>query len=288
MLKKLQRKWKVGSGRLILILLCFASGGSLCGWLARKILLLISPGNIIVWVFLYLVIITLLWPFCVLIISMPLGQFLFFRNYLKRISYRVIGRKLAKHPCLAIFASGAGSNAEKLLQYFNVNAQGGATKIALIVCNKPSAGVITIAERFGVPVLHIKKEIFQYGDHYLPTLKNAGVTHLILAGFLWKIPSQIVKAYKGNILNIHPALLPKYGGVGMYGTNVHNAVIAAGEKESGITIHEVDEVYDNGKIIYQQQCKLEPGETAASLAQKIHQLEHQHFAEVVKDWLGKT
>lgn len=287
MLKKLQRKWKVDSGRLILILLSFALGGSLCGWAARKILILISPDSNFVWILFYLIIITFLLPFCVLIISIPLGQFLFFQNFLKRIFYRLIGRKISTPPLLAIFASGAGSNAEKLLQYFNINEQEEAAKISLIVCNKSTAGVISIAEKFEVPVLHIRKKIFEEGDHYLPTLKHAGITHIILAGFLWKIPSQIVKEYKGKILNIHPALLPKYGGAGMYGKNVHNAVIAAGERQSGITIHEVDDVYDNGEIIFQQHFKLEPGETADSLAKKIHQLEHQHFAEVVKDWLSK-
>ncbi len=287
MLKKLQRKWEVDSGRMILILLSFALGGSLCGWAAHKILLLISPNINLVWILFYLIIITLLWPFFVLLISIPLGQFSFFQNFLKRIFYQLLGGKNSGPPVLAIFASGAGSNAENLLQYFNVSEQGEPAKISLIVCNNSTAGVISIAEKFEVPVLHIKKKNFEEGDHYLPTLKHYGITHIILAGFLWKIPSQIVKEYKGKILNIHPALLPKYGGAGMYGKNVHNAVIAAGELQSGITIHEVDEVYDNGKTIFQQECKLEPGETADSLAKKIHQLEHKHFAEVVKDWLSK-
>ena len=180
---------------------------------------------------------------------------------------------------MAIFASGTGSNAQKIIQYFRAHAQ---IKCALIVCNKPGAGVIEIAGKEGIPVLMIEKEKFQQGNAYTDELKAMGVDFIVLAGFLWKIPVKLVQAFTGKIINIHPALLPGYGGKGMYGNFVHDAVIAAGDKESGITIHYVDEWYDHGSIIFQASCPVLETDTPASLAQKIHALEHTHYPAVIE------
>lgn len=180
---------------------------------------------------------------------------------------------------IAIFASGAGTNAAKIIEYFKSRPN---FSIALVVCNKPGAGVLNIAAKENIPTLLINKERFFEGDGYLPELSSADIAFIVLAGFLWKIPSKLISAYPGAIVNIHPALLPKYGGKGMYGLHVHSAVIEAGERESGITIHFVDEHYDNGDIIFQEKCPIENGETAESLAQKIHALEHKYFPEVIE------
>ena len=181
---------------------------------------------------------------------------------------------------VAIFASGAGSNAQKIIDQFRDSS---FIKIALIVSNKKGAGVLSIAEKEHIPVLLIDKEQFINGNAYVPELKQYSIDFIVLAGFLWKIPSALISAYPIKIINIHPALLPKYGGKGMYGRFVHEAVVAAKDKESGITIHYVDEQYDHGNIIFQASCTLEPADTADSLAQKIHLLEHTHFPRVVEE-----
>jgi phosphoribosylglycinamide formyltransferase-1 len=180
---------------------------------------------------------------------------------------------------IAIFASGAGSNAEKIIGYLKGHP---SIRVSLIVCNKPGAGVISIAQNQGIRVLLIEKERFFRGDTYLPELKEANIHFIVLAGFLWKIPEALVAAYPNKIINIHPALLPNYGGKGMYGMKVHEAVIAAGEKESGITIHYVNEHFDEGEPIFQAKCSIDGGDTPESLAQKIHALEHRYFPEVVE------
>lgn len=184
---------------------------------------------------------------------------------------------------LAIFASGAGSNAQKIIDYFRGHA---TVDVRMIVCNKPGAGVLSIAEREGIQSLLIDKEAFFRGDSYVPFLKEKGIDFIILAGFLWKIPAALIEAYPNKIVNIHPALLPKYGGKGMYGHFVHEAVIANKETESGITIHYVDGHYDNGDIIFQAKCAVDPDETPETLAQKIHVLEHANFAVVIEKVLG--
>ena len=181
---------------------------------------------------------------------------------------------------LAIFASGAGSNAEKIIEYFKHSK---SAQIALIVCNKPEAGVLKIAEKNCISILMIEKERFFRGDGYVEELININIDFIVLAGFLWKIPETLIKSFRNRIINIHPALLPKYGGKGMYGSKVHEAVIAAGESESGITIHYVDELYDNGDVIFQATCPISTDDTAESLAKKIHVLEHQNFAKVIEE-----
>src|SRR4026209_2896885 len=154
---------------------------------------------------------------------------------------------------IAIFASGAGSNAKNIIEYLDKKNNSSA-KISLIVCNKPGAGVLNIAAHNNIPSIIIDKEKFFHGSGYVDELKAANIDFIVLAGFLWKIPSALIKSYHGKMINIHPALLPKYGGKGMYGRFVHEAVLANKEKESGITIHYVDEVYENGQIILQATC----------------------------------
>lgn len=183
---------------------------------------------------------------------------------------------------IAIFASGTGSNAKRIVEHFADHPQ---ISVELIVCNRPGAGVIQIAADFHIPVLLIDKEQFFRGNGYIDELKNTGIDFIVLAGFLWKIPLTLINAYRNKIINIHPSLLPKYGGKGMYGSKVHEAVIAAKEKESGITIHYVDEHYDNGDIIFQAACPVFADDTPDSLAERIHRLEHENFARIVEEYV---
>jgi phosphoribosylglycinamide formyltransferase 1 len=183
---------------------------------------------------------------------------------------------------IAIFASGAGSNAQKIIDHFSKHP---TVEVALIVCNKPQAGVLNIAADHSIETLLIEKEQFFRGDAYVPFLKEQKINWIILAGFLWKIPSALIQAYPQHIINIHPALLPKYGGKGMYGSYVHEAVIAAGEPESGITIHYVDEQYDHGDTIFQVRCEVKTDDTPEILAKRIHALEHLHFPKVIEQLL---
>lgn len=282
MLEKLKQRWKVNNLNLLLVIGTFALGGSLCGYLGRKLLLLSGIDKGILWLVLYILLITILWPVCVLIISVPLGQFNFFKNYLVKIWGRMTGKETKRQGdklvSIAIFASGAGSNAAKIIEEFKNHP---TSRIAVIVCNKPGAGVLQIAANSNIPVLLIEKEQFFKGNAYMEELKNHGINFIILAGFLWKIPGKLIKAYPNKIINIHPALLPNYGGKGMYGAFVHEAVIANKEKESGISIHYVDELYDHGNIIFQAKCPVSNNDTADSLAQKIHALEHEHYPKVI-------
>ncbi len=185
---------------------------------------------------------------------------------------------------IAIFASGAGSNAQKIIGHFHQHPQ---IQVGLVVCNKPGAGVIGIAEKHQIPVLLIEKEPFFRGDAYVSALQAQGISFVVLAGFLWKIPPALVAAYRGAMVNIHPALLPKYGGKGMYGSHVHEAVIANKETESGITIHYVNEFFDEGAPIFQASCAVLPSDTPETLAAKIHALEHQYFPIIIEKCLLK-
>jgi phosphoribosylglycinamide formyltransferase-1 len=155
--------------------------------------------------------------------------------------------------------------------------------VSLIVCNKPGAGVLQIAADNNVPVLMIEKKDFEQGNLYVKELAKYDIGFIVLAGFLWKMPEAFLNAYPRHIINIHPALLPKYGGKGMYGSRVHEAVIAAGEKESGITIHYVNANYDEGEHLFQASCPVDATDTPDTLAAKVHALEHAHFAAVVED-----
>jgi len=280
MLNKLKQRWKVNDINLVLILCTFALGGSLCGWLGRKLLTLTDVQKGAGWVVLYIIVITLLWPLCVLLLSLPFGQFSFFKNYLSKMWSKISGRKKPV-VYIAIFASGTGSNAQKIIDTFRNHP---SIKIALIVCNKPGAGVLSIAAKEHIATLLIERNRFE-ADGYLTELKNHPIDFIVLAGFLWKMPGMLIQAYPDKIINIHPALLPKYGGKGMYGSRVHESVINAKESASGISIHYVDEIYDHGRIIFQATCPVEENDTAVTLAKKIHTLEHQHYPAVINSLL---
>lgn len=183
---------------------------------------------------------------------------------------------------IAIFASGAGSNAAKIIDHFRGHS---SIKVRLVVCNREGAGVLSIARNAGVPILLIEKERFFRGDSYIPELQTAGIDFIILAGFLWKIPVTLLNEFPAHILNIHPALLPKYGGKGMYGNYVHQSVIENKDPESGISIHVVDEVYDHGDVIFQAKTPVTKDDTPESLAKKIHVLEHEYYPRVIENWL---
>ena len=353
-IQNLQEKWKVGGSQFWLIMLTFALGGSLSGRLCSFLLnLVFLEKNWAFWL-VYPLFLTILWPFSVLFVSFFTGQFRFFKGYLGRVGAKVFGIggadstsgssgstldatsgqssfKTVAAPStasaapihIAIFASGTGSNARKIIEYFegagsglasvgstgvsNLTSAGSKStssqvKVSLIVCNVPDAGVLAIAKEKGIPTLLINKNEFA-ATGYVESFHNADIQFIVLAGFLWKVPEELVRAYQPGmkidgalvngkenvskgIINIHPALLPKYGGKGMYGSRVHEAVIAAGEKESGITIHWVNEHYDEGGIIFQASCEVVSSDTPESLANKIHLLEHAHFAPTIAKLLG--
>jgi len=183
-------------------------------------------------------------------------------------------------PRLAVFASGNGTNAQRIIEYFR-----GHPSIAVthLLCNNPDAYVLIRAKKLGVPTRIFNRTTF-YETREIPDLLiSQRIDYLILAGFLWLIPKNLLELYPGSIVNIHPALLPKYGGKGMYGMKVHEAVIASGDSESGITIHYVDENYDEGGIIFQAKCPVNIGETSEMLAEKVHQLEYRYFPEVIEN-----
>lgn len=184
---------------------------------------------------------------------------------------------------IAIFASGAGSNAQKIIDHLRNST---IARVKLILCNKPGAGVLDIAARENIATVLIDKELFFRSDDYVKMLEEAQTDLIVLAGFLWKIPSNLVAAFPNRIINIHPALLPKYGGKGMYGNFVHQAVIEAGDAESGITIHYVNDKYDDGRVILQERCAIDENDTAESLAQKVHALEHQWYPVIVERLLS--
>jgi formyltetrahydrofolate-dependent phosphoribosylglycinamide formyltransferase len=302
-IQKLREKWGLAPVQFWLVILTFALGGSLSGRLCSFLLkMAFSEKNWAFWL-VYPLVLTILWPFSVLFVSLLTGQFRFFKGYLGRVGAKLVGgigagavaagggsvaaggtdgRGDTGAPIhVAIFASGAGSNARKIIEYFENQY---VIKVSLIVCNVPTAGVLEIAKEKGIPTLLINKTEFA-ASGYVESLRNSDIDFIVLAGFLWKVPEVLVKAYPKAIINIHPALLPNYGGKGMYGSRVHEAVIAAGESKSGITIHWVDENYDEGDIIFQAECTIAAGDTPEILAQKIHALEHQHFAPVIEKLL---
>lgn len=182
----------------------------------------------------------------------------------------------------AVFASGSGSNAENLIRFFEKSDD---LTIALVISNRADAGVLERAQRLGVPFQYVSPKAIRENDGFTELLKQFQIDFIILAGFLQLVPAYLIRLYPGKMVNIHPALLPKYGGKGMYGRHVHEAVVAAGEKESGITIHEVDEHYDEGRIIFQAKCSVLESDSPEDVANKIHQLEYRHFPQVVADWI---
>ena len=181
---------------------------------------------------------------------------------------------------LAIFASGSGSNAENIIRYF---AEKPGFRVKKVYCNVPDAYVLERAKKYNVPTQVFNRAEFRNPDIILRQLQEEGTDFIILAGFLWLVPPCITNAYPNRIVNIHPALLPAYGGKGMYGHHVHEAVLAAGEKESGITIHYVNEHYDSGDIIFQATCPVLPDDTPDTLAARVHELEYAHFTRVIEE-----
>lgn len=181
---------------------------------------------------------------------------------------------------IAIFASGEGTNAQNIINYFKKSNQ---VKVALVVSNKSNAPVLHRAKNEGIPTLLIDRKSFFESDQTLKQLKSSHIDFIILAGFLWLIPENLIKIFPKEIINIHPALLPKYGGKGMYGMNVHKAVIEAHERQSGISIHFVNENFDEGEIISQHICNISLNDTAETLAKKIHDLEYEYFPKTIEN-----
>lgn len=180
---------------------------------------------------------------------------------------------------IAIFASGSGSNAQKLMEHFKRSNE---IEISLVLTNNADAYVLQRADNFEIPSHIFDKHEFYKTDEVIDLLKNLDIDFIVLAGFLWLIPKNLIEAYPGRIVNIHPAILPKYGGKGMYGDHVHHAVMAAGETEGGITIHYVDENYDEGEYIYQAKYKIDKADNLEMVKFKGQQLEHQHYPRIIE------
>lgn len=181
---------------------------------------------------------------------------------------------------LAIMASGSGSNAEAVVKHFQRHP---IVNVKLILSNKPTAFVLRRAAALDVPSMVFTRQDFYESDKVVSLLQNMKIDWVILAGFLWLVPDNLLKAYPNKIINIHPALLPKYGGKGMYGMNVHQAVVNAKEKQSGITIHLLNEKFDEGPTLFQAHVDVEENDTPETVAQKIHALEHEHFPRVIEE-----
>ena len=185
---------------------------------------------------------------------------------------------------IAIFASGSGSNAENIIQYF---AQKPQFCVKSVFCNVPDAYVLERAKKYRIPSFVFNREEFRNPDKVFRQLQEQEIDFIVLAGFLWLMPSFITAAWPNKIVNIHPALLPAYGGKGMYGHHVNEAVIAAGEKESGITIHYVNDHYDQGAIIFQAKCPVLPTDTPDDLAARVHELEYRYFPQIIAETILK-
>ncbi len=183
---------------------------------------------------------------------------------------------------IAIFASGSGTNAENLIRFFRTSQFG---DVRVVLTNRSDAGVLDRAQSLNVESLVFTREQFYSSQEVLDLLIERDIEYIALAGFLWLVPAYLLLPFENKIVNIHPALLPKYGGKGLYGSRVHKAVIEAGELESGITIHYVNPEYDEGDIIFQAQCKIDSDESPDSLARKIHELEYEFFPKVVENLL---
>jgi phosphoribosylglycinamide formyltransferase-1 len=183
---------------------------------------------------------------------------------------------------IAILASGDGSNAENIIRHFKDR---GDITVALVLSNNPDAFVLQRAAQLNVPARFSNRVHFRETGEVLDWLRKEKVTHIVLAGFLWLVPSSILEAYEGRIVNIHPALLPRHGGKGMYGARVHEAVRASGDLESGITIHIIDRRYDEGKVIFQKTCPVLDSDTPEDIANNVRALEHKHYPRVIEEWI---
>lgn len=186
---------------------------------------------------------------------------------------------------IAILASGNGTNAEQIIRHFNGHPK---IDVALVLSNNPQAGVLTRAKNHNIPSSVFSREEFKDPQVIVSLLKAHNVSYIVLAGFLWLIPDYLVKAFPNRIVNIHPALLPKHGGKGMYGIKVHEAVKAAADKETGITIHLVNEHYDEGKILFQASCAVDENHSPEEIASCVHQLEYEHYPKVIETWINDS
>ncbi|MDD2529648.1 MAG: phosphoribosylglycinamide formyltransferase [Bacteroidales bacterium] len=185
---------------------------------------------------------------------------------------------------IAIFASGNGTNLQRIAEYFKESDE---IKVDIVIVNKKDAYAIERAKNLGIEYIYYNREEFYNSEKVLKTLMEREIDLIVLAGFLWLMPKNILKQFPNKIINIHPALLPKYGGKGMYGHHVHQAIVENKEKESGISIHFVNENYDEGEIIFQAKCEVGPEDTAETLADKIHILEQEHFPKIIESVLGR-
>jgi len=185
---------------------------------------------------------------------------------------------------LAVFLSGNGSNAEAIFSYYKNHP---SIQVVFVLSNNPAAFGLQRASKFNIPSRVFTRQQFRESDEVVQWLKEAHVTHVVLAGFLWLIPLNLIHEYPHRIINIHPALLPKYGGKGMYGAKVHETVRAAGETETGITIHEVDERYDEGRILFQGKCPIHPTYSPEQIAEQVQRLEHAHYPRVIERWVNQ-
>ena len=183
---------------------------------------------------------------------------------------------------IAILASGSGSNAENIANYF---ADSDYAQVSVIVANNPNAYVLERAKKLGIESITVTKSQFMEADTLIAEFKERNIDFIVLAGFLLLVPQKYIDAYPGRIVNIHPALLPKHGGKGMYGSHVHESVVAAGDTESGITIHLIDGNYDKGTTFFQATCPVLPTDTPDDVAQKVHALEYEHFPHVIEEIL---
>jgi len=292
MFSSLKAKWKVNTTQFILIFCTFAVTGTLTAWISRQLPGWIGFTDATPFAFKLLLRIFVLifgYQFIILAVSVLFGQFPFFWNYEKKILNSIFKTKFpvvsSKTINIAIFASGTGSNAQQIINYFRNSTQ---IKVALIVSNKPDAGVLNIAKSENIPTLIIEKNVFFNSTDYIKLISSHKIEFVILAGFLWKIPISLLNAFPEKIINIHPALLPKFGGKGMYGIHVHQAVKNAGETESGITIHLVDEQYDHGKTLFQAVVSVDNDDSPEIIAKKVLTLEHQHFPPVIESYILKT
>jgi folate-dependent phosphoribosylglycinamide formyltransferase PurN len=282
MFYRLKERWKVGGVDLALILTTFAFTGTFTAWLTRKITSWVYVEKWSTeWIILKFIVLLFGYQFFILFFGGLLGQFSFFWNYEKKILARMglLRKKLEERINLAVFASGTGTNFKRIAEYFKNHKK---ISVSLLVCNNPEAGVISISREKGIPICLISREDLQHPEILKGVLQKNKIDYIVLAGFLKKIPPALIEAYPRRIVNIHPALLPKFGGKGMYGNNVHDAVIKSGETKSGITIHFVDEHYDSGDVIFQKDCAIEKVETPETLAKKIHKLEHDYYAPQIE------
>lgn len=182
---------------------------------------------------------------------------------------------------IVVFASGSGSNAENIVNYFRDKE----VKVLMFLTNNPNAGVIERGRRLGIPTLVFDKKTFSKTNDIVNILKNLEVDFIVLGGFLWMIPENLISSFDSKIVNIHPSLLPKYGGKGMWGHFVHEAVLQNNESESGISIHLVNEHYDEGEMVFQAKCTIDENETPESLAAKVQELEAMHFPKIIENLL---